>query len=152
MSEAQAPSRSGTSGQARGQEQQERRSGVRTVAEWFSLGVSALLILGLAGYLVFQGLQLQPPYVPVEARPLLDQARPEGERFILPIEVVNRGDRTLRDLTLEIRSLDRDGKEQSRELQIDYLGERSSQKAFVYLERDPATAQVEVAPQLYLLE
>ena len=150
MSQANARSqeRSGRPGETENTRQQ---SPARKLAEWVTMGISMLLILGLAGYLVFQGFQPAPPYIPAEVRALMQQVRQDGERYILPVEVANRGNRTLRDLKVEVTYLGPEGKE-TQDFLIDYLGERSQQNLFFYFDRHPAELQVETQPVSYRLD
>ena len=135
-----------------GKKPDSQPSRVRTLAEWVSLGISALLILALAGYLLRESGRGDTPYVRTEVRPLLDQVRQEGSTFILPVEITNGGRRMLRALKVEVTYQGPDGKEESRELDIDYLGERSSQTVYLYFDRHPRDLKVEAKPLHYQVE
>jgi uncharacterized protein (TIGR02588 family) len=79
-------------------------SGVsRRFAEWISLGISTVLLLCLAGYLLLQALAPDSPYLLAEARPLTAEVQQKGDRYILPIEISNQGRRTLRELKVEVQ-------------------------------------------------
>ncbi|HTE20375.1 MAG TPA: hypothetical protein VK689_18580, partial [Armatimonadota bacterium] len=80
-----APARTGAGAKA-----EHPPSPARTLAEWVSLGISILLIVALAGYLLRAAARGDDPYVPTEVRPLLDQARQVGGAFILPVEIANQ--------------------------------------------------------------
>jgi uncharacterized protein (TIGR02588 family) len=129
-----------------------QRSGPRRLAEWVSLGISMALILGLAGSLLYEALQPHPPYVPAEVKPLIAEIREESDRYILPIQVANHGERTLRDLTVEVEYLSPDGKTETRDITIDYLGERSEQKVYTYFDRHPRDLHVRARPISYRLD
>ena len=130
-----------------------KRSSRRRLAEWTSLGISLLLILGTTGYLVYQGLREEEPFVPVVVEPQLGSARQLGERYILPIKIRNAGGHTLRDLKIEIE-LQPPGSPQPQvqDFILDYLGERSEQTIYISLDRDPRTVPVRAAPAQYRLE
>jgi uncharacterized protein (TIGR02588 family) len=132
---------------------QGRRAGAsRRFAEWISLGISAVLLLSLAGYLILQALAPDSPYLLAEARPLTEEVQQKGDRFILPIEISNRGRRTLRELKVEVGVTEPGGRSETRELQIDYLGEQSAQTVFLYFEQDPRALQIEARPVHYLID
>jgi uncharacterized protein (TIGR02588 family) len=132
---------------------QGRQAGAsRRFAEWISLGISAVLLLCLAGYLLLQALTPDSPYLLAEARPLTAEVEQKGGRFILPIEITNRGRRTLRELKVEVRMTEPSGQADTRDLAIDYLGEQSTQKVFLYFEQDPRTLQIEARPVHYLID
>lgn len=124
----------------------------RRVAEWITLSVSTLLILGIAGYLVYEMTRSGGPHVTVEARVLFAEVRHEGGRHILPIEIENPGRRTLRDVQIEVRLRPPNGPRETRELTIDYLGEKARQKVYLYLDWPPKPGSVRVAPLLYRVE
>jgi uncharacterized protein (TIGR02588 family) len=137
---------------ASGKRNGTQRSGPRKLAEWVSLGISLVLILGLAGCLLYEALQPHPPYVPVQVKPLLAEVREEDNRYILPIQVANRGERTLRDLTIEVEYRSEDGKSETRDIIIDYLGERSGQKVYTYFDRHPRYLRLRARPTSYRLD
>jgi uncharacterized protein (TIGR02588 family) len=103
-----------------GRDGQQLAPGMR-LAEWVSLGASALLIAAAAGFLVFEGLQPESPQVFAEARPLLKEVRADGGRYVLPVEVINPGKQTLRDLKVGLSYPGEDGRTGERATPIDYL-------------------------------
>lgn len=106
--------------------QQSGKSPPRKFAEWVSLSISVLLILGLTGYLINEALQSNDNLVLVTVRVLTAQSGRAGEQYVLPVEVTNRGSHTLRDLQVEVTAHAKDSsaseEPQKREITIDYLG------------------------------
>jgi uncharacterized protein (TIGR02588 family) len=137
-------------GESRGGE--GRRTAGRLVAEWISLGISVLLILGLSGYLAWQALGTESSYIPVRVQPLWGEVRPQDGRFVVPIQVENQGSQTVRDLRIGISYVGEEGEAVEQDTTIDYLGEKSTTRIFVYTPTDPRQAQLEVTPSLYHLE
>ncbi|MDQ3623420.1 MAG: hypothetical protein M3463_13170 [Verrucomicrobiota bacterium] len=135
---------------------EKRRGGGRSVkrklAEWVSLGISAFIVLSLAGYLVYEAAQPNDPRVPIEVHPLLEEAREESGRHILPVRISNRGQRTVRDLKIEL--VTRQGEEEplTLDITIDYLGERSEHTVYFYLDAAPRSLELETRPASYALE
>lgn len=123
----------------------------RKLAEWVTLLISGVLVFGLAGFLLVQALRPHPKYVPVRATPRFEHVQKQGRQFFLPIEVENRGRRTIREVNIEVKWMEQ-GKPQSRDVPIDYLGEQSSQTAIVIFEADPRNLRVEAAPTYYRLD
>jgi uncharacterized protein (TIGR02588 family) len=73
----------------------------RTTAEWTTLGVSLVILLGIFGvisWLSFQG-ETQPATIAVESS--LQDVRYEGDLYYLPVEVINRGDQTVEDVLVQ---------------------------------------------------
>ena len=134
-------------------EASNHRTGPRKLAEWVSFGVSLLLILALAGYLIRQGVYGNGPIMPVETIVQLDRVGRTGERYVVPIEVHTRGDRTMRDAKVEVtHRKDPNVEPQAQDFMIDYLGEGSKQTIYLYFDSDPATLDVRVNVLHYWLE
>jgi uncharacterized protein (TIGR02588 family) len=135
-----------------GHEPASRAGAGRKLAEWVTLGTSALLVLGVAGYLAYHATRQHEPHIAVDVRPLLDQVRHKEGQYILPVECRNLGDRTLQDFRGEVTYRGSDGSTERREFRIDYLGERATQTVYVYSERDPKGLEVRAQPLDYRLE
>lgn len=135
-----------------GKSQQHPR-GPRHVAEWVSFTLSALLLLSLAGYLVQQGMNENVVAVPVETRVRIDQVQQVGARFIVPVEIHNRGRRTMSDAKIQVTHTPSGGGErQVQDATIDYLGEGSVEQIYVYFDSDPNGQDVRATVLHYRLE
>jgi uncharacterized protein (TIGR02588 family) len=145
-------SRNPETGSRRGTKKRRAGDGGRQVAEWVTLVVSLLLILGLAGYLVYRTTLPVDPYATIAARPIHSELRREGEHFILPVEVANRGRRPVREVQIEVRLRPPGGTAETREWTVDYLDGRSRQRTYLYLTWRPGPEDVAAAPILYRLE
>jgi uncharacterized protein (TIGR02588 family) len=130
----------------------QKRAVSRKLAEWVTLGTSALVVAGVAGFLIYEALREDSPFVPVHARVLMEQVRQEGGRYVVPVEVRNDGRQTLKEFKIHIRYRSIDGTPQNSDFLIDYLGERKSQKVYLYFDRAPSELRVEVEPFAYQLE
>lgn len=113
------------------------RTGGRKLAEWVTMGVSTALVLGVVGFLIYQMTREQGPFVAVEVRLLADQTRQSGGRYVTPVEIHNRGRRTLRSFRGEVTFQTPDGTPGKREFEIDYLGEQVRRTVYVYFDRRP---------------
>ena len=129
-----------------------KASRLRKLAEWVSLGVSLCLILGIAGFLLYETLRSSAPHPIVRTRLLHQEVKKVDGRFILPVEIQNRGERAIRLLRLEVSYTPPGGREETRELDVDYLGEKSGQTVYLYFDEDPKTLGVKAEPQFYFLE
>ncbi len=95
----------------------------RKFAEWVTMGVSVLVVAGVAGVLGYQAMREKHAFVPIELTPLPDQVREVNGQSILPLEVKNRGGRTLQGFKARVTSHPAQGPAEEREFEIDYLGE-----------------------------
>jgi len=124
----------------------------RRLAEWISLAISAVLILATATYLVVLGIRGHSDFVPLEVRVEATQIRTHNNRFIVPIQVRNAGQQTLRSLTCEVSAGQRGGEVESHEFTIDYLGIAARQTVYVYFDTDPRQLEITATPLTYQLE
>ena len=124
----------------------------RKLAEWVSLIISALLILGVASVLIYNALKPNAEVVNVTVVAEMEKVQRTGERFVLPVRVENRGDRTVRELTVEVSFQPKDAEPQTAEMTIDYLAESAHSVVYFYFEEDPKGLQIDVRPTSYRLD
>ena len=123
---------------------------VRKLAEWVTLGVSTATILGLTTYLVLDLTETDTPYIELVATPLHAQARRVGERFVVPIEIENRGNRTVTYASFSVAVAGSEARAET--VEVEYLARESTQRVYKFVERDPASAKVTVTPVYYRLD
>lgn len=128
------------------------RTGGRALAEWGSLGISTLIILILAGYLLIEAFQGNEPFVPVHVQAQLGEVREVNGQFILPVRIANRGQETLHDLKIEMHYQPPDSPPATTDLLIDYLGERSEETVYFYFNQHPSTMNVDARAASYRVE
>ena len=124
----------------------------RKFAEGVTLALSALVVAGVAGFLVYEAIRGDPPAVPISVRVLSDQAREHEGGYVVPIEVRNNGRKTLKDVKVLVTRRPPGGEPQSHDFLIDYLPERSSQTIYLTLDRSPSDLRLEAKPFSYQLE
>jgi uncharacterized protein (TIGR02588 family) len=134
--------RRGASGSSRG----------RRAAEWTTLGLSIAIVALLAGYLLYNALQGDAPYVPVEVRALVERTASTAGGYILPVEVKNPGPRTLKDFQGQLTYRDPDGRQAQRTFEVEYLGEGATETRYFYFEHHPRDLRIHVQPLGYALE
>jgi uncharacterized protein (TIGR02588 family) len=121
----------------------------RRLAEWVSLLASAIIILGIVIYLTAEAFQPNEDIAPVEVQLLLDEAQQAGSFYVLPVKVINRSTQTLVDLSVVVEFQPPDAESRRTEMVINYLGERSDQKAYFYFDRHPRELHVTAKPAGY---
>jgi uncharacterized protein (TIGR02588 family) len=125
-----------------GQDEPERRG--RSAAEWTTLAVSIVLILGLLALVtyVYIGGGNEPPIV--EARPLLDEIRHEGESYYLPVEVTNRGGRTAEEVLIMAELAGSDGSAEQSEFTLDFLAGGETREGTAVFATDPSAGELTI--------
>ena len=136
----------------------KRRGGVsgrpagRKPAEWVTMGLSVVLVLGVAGFLVYEGMNQDSLFVGAEVKVLAEQAVERRGKFVVPVRVENPARRTLKDFKIRVTYQAAGGGPETEDVVIDYVGERASVTVYVYLDRDPRAARVEARAVGYRLE
>lgn len=134
------------------EEKKKKERKGRQLAEWVSLCISVVLILGIAGFLLYEALNSGEPYLVAETEILYDRMKKMDGTYILPIEIRNDGEHAIRELTIQVSYTPPGGKEETRDLTLNYLGEGSSQKRYLYFKDDPKTLDLKAEPQDYNLD
>lgn len=119
----------------------ERDGGSRPLAEWVSFGVAAVVLLAVAGLVVYLWVAV-PPTPPVVTVAPDGPVRPEAGQFYIPVKVANSGGLTADAVV--VRAELRVGGEtvEEGELEFDFLsGGESEEGAFVF-SRDPAEGEL----------
>jgi len=89
------------------------------------------VVLALAGYLVFRALRDEGPPGLLEVAVGSPESR--GGSWVVPVRVVNRGDRAVRDVAVGVRrGASGDGPEE--ELSIDFVGEGSEEETLLFFD------------------
>jgi uncharacterized protein (TIGR02588 family) len=127
-----------------GTDDDRRQDRGRSIAEWVSVGISLAIVLALAGLVVYQYLVggTRPPLVVVT--PQLDAIRREADAYYLPVEVVNRGDKTAEDVRVLLSLSSDQGARQSAELGVDFLAGGETARWTVVFREDPSRGRLTV--------
>ncbi|MCC2671916.1 MAG: hypothetical protein K0Q72_4387 [Armatimonadetes bacterium] len=134
-------------GSSKRTDENDGRPARRKLAEWVTLSISSAIVFGLSGFLIMEGSRPESRFVTTTTRLRLDQVHKLKDTFVLPVEVRNDGSRTIRELAIQITAPGID-----HEVTLDFLGERSSETIYAYLDKDPRTVKVEATPRSYLLD
>lgn len=125
---------------------QEPESGspTRTVAEWVTLSISIAILAVLFGAIGIFYLRGDGEHSLIEVTPLTEDVRREGDRFLLPVEIANTGERTAGTVSVTV-ALMVDGEEvESADFSIDFLAGGASERGVAIFTTDPASADVTV--------
>jgi uncharacterized protein (TIGR02588 family) len=131
----------------------QKRPTRRKFAEWVTLGVSVVLVLAVAAYLFLEAVKEHPAAVPVTVRVLTEEVQEVEGTFVVPVEVMNRGERTLKELTIKVTFAGGStGGQEPGDITIDYLGEKAKERVYLYLDVHPRELRIAARPLSYQLE
>lgn len=139
-------------GAASGRPSAMRRSSldVRSWAEWVTLAMSALIVLGIVALTTYFFLTAPASPAAVEVEPRLGETYQTGARFYLPIRVTNTGGATGEDVRVRVTLTAAGGQRETAEVLIPFLAGGGSTRAVVAFGSDPRQGQVEAAVVSYL--
>lgn len=117
-----------------------------TVWEWMTLAGSILVVLIIAGALVWHAVTSSRPghtdaQMRITAEIVTKDVRSEGSRYLIPVQVRNTGNVALQTVTVRVTLIGKDGKPDERELDFDFLAEGATEEAMVVSETPPDTAK-----------
>jgi uncharacterized protein (TIGR02588 family) len=135
-------SRRSRSPEGRGQEESGQRG--RSAAEWTTLAISIILILGLLALVTYVSMtgSNEPPIV--EARPLDQEIRHEGESYYLPVSVTNRGGRTAEEVVIQAELAGSDGSSEASEFTLDFLAGGETREGTAVFATDPLAGELTI--------
>jgi uncharacterized protein (TIGR02588 family) len=114
----------------------------RTKAEWVSLVIAVLLLAAVIGLVV--ALWMSPARNPARFRVDRGAIRSEAGLYYLQITVINEGDATGAQVSVEGKLTSATGDETS-STTFDFIPARSRAEGTLIFSRDPAAAEVRVA-------
>lgn len=135
--------------------EQYQASQQRRIVEAITFGLSLLIVGGLALYLALQSRAPSPEFVSVRAHVKWEQAQRKGESTILPIQIENASQVSLRQVQVLV-TFQEDGGEQEREVSFDYVAAGARRTVYMLFRREVAAlrseAKVEAEPSFYTLD
>jgi len=120
----------------------------RSLAEWLTFALSALVLAGLVGLILldWQVNQNRPPAFAVE---VTDAVRVDNGRFYVPFAITNTGGRIARTVQVTAALTLPTGEAETGEQQIDFLsGQERKQGSFVFT-HDPEAGELLVRVASY---
>lgn len=108
--------------------------------EWSVFATGLVLVASTLGYLTYTGATMgnEPPSIEVR----LGTPEQRSHNFIVPVMVINHGDRTAEGVRIEVL-MESGGAETARgELDIPFVPRRATREGWVTFEQDPRSAQL----------
>ena len=119
------------------------------MAEWATLGLSILLVLGLVGTVASQELRGQRRPAEVAADADLGATRAQEGRFHVPVRVVNGGDEPAEDVQV-VLTLTAAGSSEEAELRIVFLAGGAQAEGTAAFGSDPRAGELRVEVRSFL--
>lgn len=127
----------------------EERAGARrgtSPLEWVVAGVSALIVLGTAGFLVREASSPpSPPRITVE----VDSVVRAGQAWLVEFQARNSGHSTAAGLVIEGELMSDTGTVEKSVVTIDYVPARGKSKGGLFFTHDPRQNRLELRPKGY---
>ncbi len=117
------------------------------VGEYVTFFLSLLIVLGLAVVLVKNIGKHDSEIIGLKSRVLWKDIAQTENQFIVPVEVINEGNKTVNKIIMDVNS----GNQQF-EVELEYLGGNSKKKVFLNLKERPVEGSLTVKPLYYLLD
>jgi len=106
-----------------------------SLAEWIVAILSAMLVLAVVGFLIYDG--LRSPEAPPEITVEVDSIQAAGPGYLVLFRAINGGNATAAEVVVE-GGLEADGGEVERsEAVLDYVPPNALVRGGLYFERDP---------------
>lgn len=117
-----------------------------STAEWIVAAVSAALVIGVVGFLIYDGVRpLTPPNVTIE----VDSVRTAGLGYLVLFRARNSGRGTAADVVVEGELAADSGRVETSETTIDYVPAGGVQRGGLYFEHDPRQLRLRLRAQGY---
>ena len=120
------------------------RQRARSGAEWTTLGISISIILTLLALVTYVSIGGGDAPPIVEARPLDQEIRHEGESYYLPVAVTNRGGRTAEEVVVQAELAGNDGSSEASEFTLDFLAGGEMREGTVVFATDPSAGELTI--------
>jgi uncharacterized protein (TIGR02588 family) len=117
------------------------------MAEWIVAGLSAVLVLGVVGFLIYDGVRhpSTPPDITVE----VDSIVPAGPGYLVLIRADNRGRNTAAEVTVEGELEADTGRVETSQTIIDYVPAGGQGRGGLYFQRDPRSLRLRLRAHGY---
>ena len=125
-------------------QQEKRQSSGRSGAEWTTLSISTAILLILIGLISYQYLAGSNQPAHIEVRPQLQQVRQAGDRYYLPVEVTNTGDKTAEDVRVGVSLTSAGSGKASSQLRFMFLAGHETSRGTVVFKEDPSKGDLSV--------
>lgn len=118
----------------------------RSRAEWTTFGISLAILTLVFASITWLWVRDEGAPASVEVTAVTEAIRHEGEAWYLPLHVVNRGDDTAEDVTIEATLDTGEGEPETAEFTIAFLASGETARGTVVFTSDPASGDLTIRP------
>ncbi|MDP9311532.1 MAG: TIGR02588 family protein [Chloroflexota bacterium] len=129
-------------GQAQGQQSQQQQSS--TLAEWIATGISALILLGVAGFVLYLWF-VAPNNEPVIHVTQAGEIRAVGEQWYVPFEIHNSGDREVTAVAAKADLVVNSQVVEQGQVHFDWLSGGETERGMFVFSNDPASGELKLS-------
>lgn len=117
------------------------------LAEWIAAAVSGVLVLGVIGFLIYDGVRSPPtpPDITIE----IDSVGPAGPGYLVQFRARNSGRNTAAEVVVEGELLADTGKVETSETTLDYVPAGGLKRAGLYFSHDPRGGRLRLRARGY---
>jgi uncharacterized protein (TIGR02588 family) len=117
------------------------------LAEWIAAGVSTVIVLGVIGFLIYDGVRspATPPDITIE----IDSIGPAGPGYLVQFRARNRGRLTAAAVVVEGELVAGTGKVETAETTLDYVPAGGQERAGLYFSQDPRAGKLRLEARGY---
>jgi uncharacterized protein (TIGR02588 family) len=114
----------------------------RTTAEWVTLGVSLVVLLGLVGLVVFVSLTRGDKPSTIKIEPVLNEVRQSEDAYYLPINITNDGDMAVGDVEVELSLASEGSEPETIAFTVLFLAGGETSQEIVAFSNDPSKGEL----------
>jgi uncharacterized protein (TIGR02588 family) len=118
------------------------KKGKRTTAEWVTLGVSLVVLLGLVGLVVFVSLTRGDKPSTIKIEPVLNEVRQSEDAYYLPINITNDGDMAVGDVEVELSLASEGSEPETIAFTVLFLAGGETSQEIVAFSTDPSKGEL----------
>jgi uncharacterized protein (TIGR02588 family) len=118
------------------------KKGKRTTAEWVTLGVSLVVLLGLVGLVLFVSLTRGDRPSTIKVEPMLSEVRQSEDAYYLPVNITNDGDMAVGDVEVELSLASEGSEPETIAFTVLFLAGGETSQEIVVFSKDPSKGEL----------
>lgn len=121
-----------------GEQKRHTKDKGRSLVEWITLGISIIILLVVAGLIVYQARTSEDRPTVIEVAPQFEELRQAQDHFYLPVSIRNSGSETAAGVVVQLRLDGESGESETASLTVDFLAGGATVEGVVVFRREPS--------------